>query len=271
MLLCATSFAFADVINLNEIVPTETTVSSGNGLLDLRLMTFSGSEIQNTSGAFNGDNGNNTLPQGGGADTSAFAESYVTSGLRLKKFYRLNFPTGTGGSTVNELVLFIDLNETGGGQMINNIDMIDIIQNPTSIAGNPNPGLDVSSAAQAAINQIYTGGTLLANLFASPVVVPINDQGAGHADYAVYTGINPFSLGDSDTILFNVSMSVLNNGAEEIFLSGEFSRPVTAVPEPSSLFLLAFLGSSIFAVHRTRTVTMKGKKGTEVFFVPTRW
>src|SRR4051812_33836504 len=44
---------------------------SGNGTLDLRLFTFSGSEIQNSSGSFNGDNGDNTLPQGGGADTTA--------------------------------------------------------------------------------------------------------------------------------------------------------------------------------------------------------
>jgi hypothetical protein len=247
VLLFVSSITSADTIFMDEIVGTQSLalVGSGNGTLDLRLMTFSGSEIQNTAGLFNGDNGNNTLPQGGGADTLSFAESYVTSGLELKDFYRLNFPDGNGGSTVNELVLFIDINETGDGQAINNIDKIDIVQNATTINGNPDPNLDVSSVTQAAIDQIFTGGTLLANLFSSPVIVPVNEQGAGHADYAIFTGIDPFTLGDSDSLLFNISLSASNNGSEEIFLSGEFARQ-TSVPEPNALLLIS-LGAILFA------------------------
>jgi hypothetical protein len=246
------STALAGIINVSDVVGTETLVASGNGLLDLRMMTFSGSEVDNASGSFNGDNANPTLTQGGGADTGFFIESYVTSALELKDFYRLTFPDGMGGSLVNEIVIFIDLNETGNGEPINNLDKVELVLNPVSIAGAPNPFLDVSGAEQAAIDQSYTGGSVIANLASTPVVIPVNAQGAGHADYAVFTGVDPFTLSDGDSLLFNISMSVLNNGAEEIFLSGEFTR-ATVVPEPTACWML--LGASVpFAARRRRTL-----------------
>ena len=213
---------------------------SGNGTLDLRMFTFSGSEIPNTAGSFNGDNGNNTLPQGGGADTSSFVESYVTTAGELKAYYNLNFPT----VPIHEIVLFLDLNETGGGEPNNTLAKLDIILNPTSIQGNPNPIGDVSSDAQAAINQVYTGGTMIANLNPQPAAnLPVNNQGAGFADYAIFTGIDPFGLNDSDVLLFNISMSLLNNGAEEIFLSGNYAP--SDVPEPATMALLALGGLAL--------------------------
>jgi len=145
---------------------------SGNGTLDLRMFTFSGSEIKNKEGSFDGDNGNNTLPQGGGADTSSFAESYVTTAGELKAYYNLNFPPGS----IHEIVLFLDLNETGGGAPNNTLAKLDVILNPTSIQGSPNPIGDVTSDAQAAINQVYTGGTMIANLNPQPAAnLPVNN------------------------------------------------------------------------------------------------
>src|SRR5690349_16250439 len=102
----------ADSITTSDIVPIpQHAAGSGNGTLDLRMFTFSGSEIGNNSGTFNGDNGNNTLPNGGGTDTFVFDESYVTTAGKLKAFCNLNFLPGT----IHEIVLFLDLNETGGG------------------------------------------------------------------------------------------------------------------------------------------------------------
>ena len=244
----------ADIVEL----PKENDVSgSGNGTLDLRMFTFSGSEIDNDSSpcAFDSncdfDNASNDLPQGGGADTNSFAESYVTTAGELQDFYALNFgATGTGQV---ELVLFLDLNETGGGAPNNEITLLDIISNPATIQGSPNPGdggtgnLDVTSSAQDAINQVYTsdGGTIvLAELSPEPAAnIAINSQGAGFADWAIFTGIDPFALSASDLILFNVSMGTLNSGAEEIFVSGDYlgSDITTAlqngVPEPSTYVL----------------------------------
>ena len=238
----------ASIIQTADIVAIQQHVTgSGNGTLDLRMFTFSGSEIPNEKGSFNGDNGNNNLPQGGGADIESFAESYVTTGGELKAFYNLNFPPGS----IHEIVLFLDLNETGGGEPNNTLAKLDIVLNPTSIQGNPDPLGDVSSdgqASQAEINQVYIGGTTIANLNPQPAAnLPVNNQGAGFADYAIFTGIDPFSLNDSDVLLFNVSMSILNDGAEELFLSGTYE-----MPEPATMSLLLLIGAPLLALRRRR-------------------
>jgi hypothetical protein len=237
--------AYALSIGTADITAIPSVTGSGNGTLDLRLFTFSGGEIPNASGLFNGDNGNNTLPSGTGADAASFAESYVTTGGDLKAYYNLNFAPGT----ITEMVLFLDLNETGGGAPNNTLGLLDIILNPTTINGSPNPAGDVTSVRQAAINQIYTGGSLIAWLDPEPAAnLPVISQGAGWADYAIFTHINPFSLNDSDVLLFNISMARLSPGTEEYFLSGTYSgddiNPPTEilVPEPATLSLLGLAG-----------------------------
>jgi hypothetical protein len=234
ILLCGSN-AQAVLIQTADIVAIPSGVTgSGNGTLDLRMFTFSGSEIQNTAESFNGDNGNNTLPQGGGA--SGFVESYATTAGELKAYYNLNFGTGS----INEIVLFLDLNETGTtGELTNSLAKLDVVKNPGSIT--PDPLGDVLSSEQAAINQVYTGGTTIANLSPQPADnLPVNAQGAGFADYAIFTGIDPFSLNDNDVLLFNISMSTLNNGAEEIFLSGLYAP--SDIPEPATMALMALGG-----------------------------
>ena len=242
--------AQADTITASDIVAIPQHVAgSGNGTLELRLFTYSGSEIANSSGLFNGDNGNNTLPQGGGADILTFNGSYVTTAGKLKAFYNLNFLPGS----IHEMVLFLDINETGGGTLINTLGKLDIVLNPTSIQGNPNLAGDVSSASQAAINQVYSGGLLIASLNPQPAAnLPVNSQGAGFADYAIFTGIDPFSLNDSDVLLFNLSMSQLNNGAEELFLSGTYAASDIIVPEPGCVSLL-LAGGLAMAIYQRRS------------------
>ena len=239
----------ASPIETSDIMPMPQQVTgSGNGTLDLRMFTFSGSEIGNTAGSFNGDNGNNDLPQGGGADTSSFAESYVTTGRELKAFYDLNFANGL----VDEIVIMLDLNETGGGTLNNTLVKLDIILNPATIQGNPDASGDVSSDEQADINQVYTGGTTVAYLDPEPADnLPLNNQGAGFADYAIFTGVDPFGLNDNDVVLFNVSISTLNNGAEEIFLSGIYEG--RSLPEPAALAMLAVGGLALIHRRRKRT------------------
>ncbi len=238
VLMLAVPDAPALTIVPDDIVEIPSGVSgSGNGTLDLRMATFSGSEITNA----NFDNGNNTLPQGGGADISLFDESYVTTGAELQAYYTLNFGATAVGDT--QLVIFLDLNETGGGQANNTLRILDIILNPTSIQGSPDPTGDVTSDEQAAINQVYSGGTRIVELDPEPAEnLPVNSQGAGFADYAIATGIDPFALSASDVLLFNFSMSTLNNGAEEFFLSGVFAGSdvpgVPAIPEPGTAPLL---------------------------------
>ncbi len=233
----------ASIIETADIVPIPAHLAgSGNGTLDLRMFTFSGSEIQNAAGTFNGDNGNNQLPSSNaGGDIWSFAESYITTAGELKAYYDLNFLAGS----IHEILVFLDLNETTGTAQLNNtLARLDVVVNPTGIQGNPDPLGDVSSAAQVAIQQVYTSGTRIAYLDPEPAAnLPVNSQGAGFADYAIFTGIDPFSLNDSDVLVFNVSMSLLSNGAEEIFLSGKYAP--CDIPEPATLGVLVMGGALV--------------------------
>jgi hypothetical protein len=130
---------------------------------------------------------------------------------------------------------------------------LDIVLNPATVQGSPNPLGDVSSAQQVGIKQVYSGGLNIAKLNPQPAAnLPVNSQGAGFADYAIFTGIDPYSLNDSDVLLFNVSMSHLNNGAEEIFLSGTYAAGDILVPEPGSVSLLAIGGIALGLWRRHR-------------------
>ena len=274
--IIGTDESYASTIGTEDIVALSGDyVGSGNGTLDLRMWTFTGGEVKNEAKngsvmLFNGDNANNDLPTGGGSsDTGLFDESYVTTIGKIRAYYNLNFP-----APVNEMVVFLDLNETGGGKPNNTEYRFDIVLNPTSINGGPDPNsYDVPSDQQDAINQIYEGGTLLTSLdTVGGWNLPVIEQGAGFADYAIFTGVNPFDefFKDTDVLLFNESMRLLNNGSEEKFLSGFYSssdidpdRPPippidpdnpgggdpgggdpgggpgpSPIPEPSSLFLM---------------------------------
>src|SRR5262245_59129335 len=99
---CWPSISLGTLIGVGDVIAIPTNVSgSGNGTLDLRMFTFSGSEIEYQSGTFDGDNANNTLPHNGSSAT--FAQSYVTTAGEIQSFYALNFPNGSGGSTVSEI------------------------------------------------------------------------------------------------------------------------------------------------------------------------
>ena len=222
---------------------------SGNGGLDLRLFTSSTA----ANGAF--DDGNTSLPGGG----SSFAESYVTTVGDLRAFYTQQFP-----NPIDEIILFLDLDESNESERMNNtLAKLDVIHNPATIQGNPVASGDVSSAEQNAINQTYSGGMLLTQLFPEPAEnLPTVNQGAGFADYAIFTGINPFSLSfhPDDVLLFNISMALLSNGGEEIFVSGDLSGLdiIGAIPEPATilagaLLLLPFGGAGIRILRRQKS------------------
>lgn len=199
--------------------------SSGNGTLDLRMFTHSGGEIDNMSGTFDGDDANTTLQTGVG-DMLSFSESYFTTVAELREFYELNFP-----NPINEIVLFLDLNETGPGSPMNHLSLFEVISNPTGLPGSPDPSLDLTGAQQALIGQTYSGGTLEAYLFDPPENLPVVSNGGGFADHALFTGIDPYSLNASDTILFNISMNFLSNGPDKLFVSGTFAGSDIGVPD----------------------------------------
>jgi hypothetical protein len=248
VLACAS--APAAVITSADIVTVpKGTIGSGNGTLDLILLTESAGGATNSSGGFNGDNANTHLPTGVGA--TGAEESYITSFGELRDFFRLNFPDGSGGSTVNQIVVMVDVNETGGPQSID-MEAFNIWLNPSVLPAaetrNDPAGNDITSAEQNGTNDTFFGGTLLASLDGTKVLGQI-EIGAGFPDKAIFTGIDPFSAAytDADRFLLHWISSDHDNGGESVFVSGAIG-PDDIVPEPSSGLLL--MGAVALAGHR---------------------
>jgi len=150
----------------------------------------------------------------------------------------------------------VDVNETGGPQSIN-LDTFDIFRNFTAFAGsdprNDPFNNDITSSQQNATNATFSGGTLIANLDTSQKVLGQNSVGAGHADQAIFTGINPFdpAFSNTDRILVHWMSSDHDNGGESVFISGSIG-PQDFAPEPASLSLLAAGGLLVSRRARKR-------------------
>src|SRR5262245_43972771 len=104
--------ASAGLITNASIIPAAgNEIHSGNGVLNLIMFNAGGGGgvNGNSAGSFNGDDANPGLPTG--SNNTVAIESYITSIGELRSFYALNFPNGSGGSTVNNIVISVDLNE----------------------------------------------------------------------------------------------------------------------------------------------------------------
>jgi len=244
--------ATAAVITNSEVVDLTPNIPvTGNGTLDMILFTESAGGSGNSSGSFSGDNSNTDEPTGGSGDSSD--ESYITSIGTLRDFYRLNFPDGQGGSSVNQFSIFVDVNETGQVLTIN-LDKCDVWIDYSQTFGddrdNPNT-TDISSALQNSTGTGFSGGTLEAYLDSGPKLLTYHNNGAGHGDMIIHTGINPFdsAYSDSTRILVNLGLSDMSDGGETVFLSGKYDPNV---PEPTTLGLLAASGVALVAGRRRR-------------------
>jgi hypothetical protein len=240
-------------------VITNADIVASNGTLDLILFTQSAGGASNVSGSFNADDASTAMPAGNG-DASANV-SYITSIGELRAFYRLNFPNASGGSDVNEVGIFVDLNETGPTNDISLLKL-EILTGfdsfaPANDERNAPAANDIASSRQNATGSNYAGGTLHAELDSTPKTLPLNNQGAGFADHVIFTGFNPFdaAYADDTRILFHWQSTAHDSGGESIFLSGSVSPADVeeAVPEPASGALL--VGSLVAGASRRRRRT----------------
>ena len=241
-LLMVVSVVQADLITDNDIIDVgDVNVGSGNGTLDLILLTESMGGSRNSSPGFDGDDANTDTPTGNQSPSTV--ESYITSIGELRDFYILNFPDNEGGSTVTDIALFVDLNqvqsEKNGHDL--HLDNLTVLINYDLTFGDARDdpaGNDISSAPQNSTNEVFSGGTVQASLDNSPKVLPSVRQGAGFADYAIILGIDPFDSAflDNTPILFHWCSTSHDGGGETVFISGEFSP--NELPEPATLALV---------------------------------
>ena len=232
--------ARASTISTADIVyTTGNEVGSGNGTLDYVFFTSENGERDNAGGTFNGDNANSDMASGG---TTSVSESYITSVGDLRDFYTINGLQ----NAASEVALSVDVNETGSGVQDIKLDTFEVWLNVSAFGDardTPNTS-DISRALQVSTGSGFSGGTLLASLENDQESLFLNRQGAGFADLAIFTGIDPFDsqFGASDSLFFFWESSGHNNGGEAVFLSGTYSpddvRAATAVaPVPPAFWL----------------------------------
>jgi hypothetical protein len=192
----------------------------GSGLGNYNVILFenapAGSENASQDLTVNVDDSNTLLPTGGN-DVSSLSLFWMTSVADLRAFYEQQF-----SSPINNIVLFLDLNESGNAANSSiTIDTLTIYQNATTNNGLIPIGNDLPSDQQQLITS-QSGGTILRQLTSSQLLGQIS-TGQGIDDWSIFTFIDPYALPSNATLLFNLQLSQLNSGSEVLSISGTFS------------------------------------------------
>jgi len=223
--LASMRFASAETITTSSYLfqSLDALALNGTGLGNYNVILFENAVggSGNSGGTVNVDNSNTLLPTGGTSTSQSLF--WMTSVADLQAFYLQQF----GSGTINNIVLFLDLNETGQAGETVTITALNIYKNATTTplpSLDPTGSNDLTSAAQQSITG-FSSGTLLAQLSTASQSLSQKSTGQGVDDWSIFTFIDPFdpSLLPTDTLLFNIMMSDLASGGELLSISGAFS------------------------------------------------
>lgn len=194
---------------------------NGTGLGSYNLILFANSAggSGNSSGNVNVDDSNRLLPTGNVSSSDSLF--WMTSIGDLRAFYDLQFG---GAANVNNIVLFLDVNEEGTGSNPIILETLTVYKNATT---NPSSlfaaNNDLASEDQESITG-QSNGSLLKQLAGSQSLDQLA-TGGGSDDWAIFSFINPYDQAflPSDTLLFNFKISGLDNGPESLSISGKLT------------------------------------------------
>lgn len=198
-------------------------VPAGTGLGGYNVILFAHSEggSENSSGAVNVDDANRLLATGNISSSDSLF--WMTSIGDLRAFYDVQFG---GAANVNNILLFLDVNEEGSGSNPISLETLTIYKNASTNPNNLFPANnDLASEDQESITS-QSNGSLLSQLSNNSLSLDQVATGGGSDDWAIFTFIDPCdaAFSPSDTLLFNFKISGLDNGPETLSISGKLTN-----------------------------------------------
>ncbi|MFZ5427893.1 MAG: PEP-CTERM sorting domain-containing protein [Thermodesulfobacteriota bacterium] len=220
-------------------------VTTGTGGLDVLIYTGAGGQNNLDTGAAPGFDFPDPLDAPGGG-TSTFSGVWgptndpVGTGPILVNTL-LNYLQATFGPQVNIPVFNFDMNQTGSSAELDVVGEVRIrdagnaviaswaFDNLTNGVFDPTEWV-LSPASITATNPMPPFNTVTVD----------NNTGSGKLDFIVYAPTMNLSLYNAagNTIEFDFRMQRLNNGPEELFLTGSFQPSPPSVPEPGTMALM---------------------------------
>jgi len=190
---------------------------NGSGLGNYNVILYENANggSGNAGGTVNVDNSNTLLPTGGSTPGSGTLY-WMTTAADLQAFYLQQFPS----TPINNIVLFLDINEGGSGSNPITVSNLTVYKNATTTPS-LDPTGDLTSAQQQSITS--GSGTILKQLSNIGPSLDQQQTGQGVDDWAIFTFIDPFALLPTDTLLFKFEINDLAGGGEVLAISGAFS------------------------------------------------
>jgi len=236
-------------------------VNTGTGGLDVIVYTGAGGANNVNVGAGNAFSFPDPLDAPGGG-TSTFSgvwgptnDPVGTGPIAVSTL--LDYLHATFGPNINTPVFNFDMNQTGNDADLDVVGQV-IIRNSSNVVIASWAFDNLTNGVFDPTAWVLSPATITAPNPAPPFELETvdNNQGSGKLDFIVYAPTMNLALYNAagNTIEFDFRMQLLNNGFEELFLTGQFA-PAGTVPEPGTMLLMGVgaLGAAFMRRRNRKT------------------